>query len=139
MKRRVRAVLIDKGIIVLLKRVKKHETYYVFPGGGVEGGENLEEALRCEMKEELGVEIFIEKLLLEKQFEKDNLKQNEYFYLCKIIGGILGAGTGPEYKEGSNYEGIHEVVKIPVMEMKNLMAITANKNESRMPAAKKLI
>lgn len=120
MKKRVRAILIDKRMIVLIRRVKKHETYYVFPGGGVEDTKNLEEALRREMKEELGIDIIIERLFLEKQFEKDDLRQNEYFYLCKIAGGILGTGDGPEYQKGNQYEGNHEVVQIPITEMKNL-------------------
>ncbi len=66
MQKRGRAILIDKEMVVLIKCVKKDETYYVFPGGGVEDGESLEEALKCEMKEELGVEVLIKKLFLEK-------------------------------------------------------------------------
>jgi 8-oxo-dGTP diphosphatase len=45
MHQRVRAVIEKDGKILLIKRVKPDETYWVFPGGGVEAGENLENAL----------------------------------------------------------------------------------------------
>ncbi len=49
----VRCVIIDKGkILVVYNKAKK---YYFFPGGHVEFGEKLREALSRELKEELGI------------------------------------------------------------------------------------
>ena len=125
MQQRVRGILISDGMIVLIKRVKQDKTYYVFPGGGVEKNENLTQALKREMKEELGVDISIGKLLFEKRFDRPGLDQTEYFYLCDIIDGLLGTGNGPEYQIGNEYEGTHEVVRLPIKEIEGIDLLPA--------------
>jgi ADP-ribose pyrophosphatase YjhB (NUDIX family) len=117
---RVRGILIEAGKLILIKRVKSTETYYVFPGGGVEEGESLEQALLREMKEELGVEVKMGELLTTQSFERKDSPQTEYFYLCTMVGGVLGTGDGPEFQPGSHYEGTHEVVKISLDSIKDL-------------------
>ncbi len=106
---RVRAIIIQGKSILVIKRVKTHEIYWVFPGGQVETDESREEAMVRECKEELGVEVKVEELLFERPFELEGEeKQMEYFYRCSIIGGELGTGNGPEYEENNHYEGTHE-------------------------------
>lgn len=59
----------DKGEILLLKRSEKTKNErgkWEAPGGEVEFGETLEEAIRREMKEELGIEIDILKQWIAK-------------------------------------------------------------------------
>ncbi len=56
-KRAVGIVIKDEKII-LMRRVRADRgEYYIFPGGGVEEGENLEQALEREMMEELSITI----------------------------------------------------------------------------------
>ena len=117
---RVRGILIESNEIILIKRVKPTENYYVFPGGGVEEGESLEEALRREMKEELGVEIQVGKLLVEQTLETKKGLQTEYFYYCTMSGGVVGTGEGPEFQPGNEYEGTHEAVRIPLADLKEI-------------------
>lgn len=120
MQKRVRGILVDDGIITLLKRVKKSETYYVFPGGGVEEGESVKQALKRELKEELGIDANIRKLLTKKRFDRGKTKQIEYFYICETSSGKLGTGKGPEYQPGNSYDGTHEVVQFFINKMKDL-------------------
>jgi len=108
--KRVRAVIIKDNKVLTIKRTKPNETYWVIPGGGVEDKETNEEALVREIKEELGIDIKIDKLILELSSKKpETLNQKEHFYLCHIIGGEIGTGKGPEYKEDSKYIGTHDI------------------------------
>jgi len=110
MKKRVRAIIIEDGNLLTIKRVKTNETYWVFPGGGVESGENDFEALKRECQEELGVDVVVGKKLGEYIFDSQDFgKQLEIFYFCKIVGGQLGTGDGPEYQENNEYIGTHEL------------------------------
>jgi 8-oxo-dGTP diphosphatase len=74
MRHRVVGIIIKDEKILLMRRVKNDREYYVFPGGGVEEGESLEEALRREMHEELGIRIRNPRLL----FELDNQLSDQY-------------------------------------------------------------
>lgn len=40
------AIIVQEGKIALIKRIREEETYYVFPGGGIEEGETPEEATK---------------------------------------------------------------------------------------------
>ena len=42
------AIIVQEGKIALIKRIREEETYYVFPGGGIEEGETPEEATKRE-------------------------------------------------------------------------------------------
>ena len=109
MKNRVRAIIIRNGKILTIKRVKKDLIYFVFPGGGVDKGENFKDAIKRECKEELGVEVEIKEKFDSERFDKGKIKQMEHFYMCDIISGELGTGDGPEYDINSGYEGTHEI------------------------------
>jgi 8-oxo-dGTP diphosphatase len=65
--------------------------YWIFPGGGVKFGETLEEAIKREIKEELGIEIEVKKLLAFKEaiFPKYNYHTVIFFFLAKPLGGFL--------------------------------------------------
>lgn len=51
------AIIIKDNKILLIKRVKPDRTYWVFPGGGIEQGETVEEGLEREVYEETGLVI----------------------------------------------------------------------------------
>ena len=52
---RVSAILMWQGRILLCRQEKPGKEYWLLPGGGVDAGETLVEALRRELREELGV------------------------------------------------------------------------------------
>jgi 8-oxo-dGTP pyrophosphatase MutT (NUDIX family) len=65
----VRAVVVDPDDRVLLLRYgSDHDAWWITPGGGIDAGESDEEALRRELREELGLDAFeIGPLLFERE------------------------------------------------------------------------
>lgn len=123
MRRTVRAIIIEKELVLAVKRVKNNETYWVFPGGGVEENENDKYALDRECKEELGVNVEVGDLFFQCEYDNPQFgKQDEYFYISKIIDGELGTGDGPEFQENAKYEGTREIewLKIKNIERYNI-------------------
>jgi len=53
---RVSAILRWQGRVLLCRQEKPGKQYWLLPGGGVDAGETLAEALRRELREELGIE-----------------------------------------------------------------------------------
>lgn len=92
MKVTARAIIInEQGLMVFYRerlRDGKKIKYYAIPGGHVEEGETLEETVRRELNEELGIEIVIERKLGEIVI--DNKK--EVYFLCQHVKGepVLG-------------------------------------------------
>lgn len=56
-RKRATVIIVRDGKILLIRRVKPTITYFVFPGGGVDDGETIEEALIRESAEELSVVV----------------------------------------------------------------------------------
>lgn len=106
MKHRVRAIIVKENKILLINRVKKDDNYWVFPGGGIEPGEDKKDAVVRECKEELGLDVEIKDLVLERMSDKPGMEDNmEYFFTADVVGGKLGLGSGPEFEKDTNYEG----------------------------------
>jgi ADP-ribose pyrophosphatase YjhB (NUDIX family) len=61
---RVAALLIEEGKILLIAHKKENAVYWLLPGGGVNYGESLEEALIRELKEELDIYIKVNDVAL---------------------------------------------------------------------------
>ncbi len=94
----VGALIIDNGRILLIER--GHEPlkgYWSLPGGAIETGEHLEDALRREVREETGLEVDI--LHMVEVFERimpcESGKTEYHYilldYICRPTGGTLQA------------------------------------------------
>lgn len=120
--KRVRAIIIEEEKVLLMHRIKHDHEYWVFPGGGVDDTDkSLEDGLKRECMEELGVEVEVGDLFMEKFYVLDDFQgQIQYFYNCNIINGKVGTGTGPEWN-GRDVEkyGTYEVVWIPISLLKD--------------------
>ena len=83
-------VLVEGTRLALIKRLAPwHDgPYYLFPGGSVEAGETPAEAAIREAEEELGLVVWVERLLA--------TGHNQSYYLAKSIGGTFGSGTAAE-------------------------------------------
>ena len=61
---RVGGIIISNGEVLLIAHKKENDIYWLLPGGGVDYGESLSEALMREFAEELNIEITVNDLAL---------------------------------------------------------------------------
>ncbi|PIB35554.1 hypothetical protein BFP72_09200 [Reichenbachiella sp. 5M10] len=66
------------------------------PGGGVEFGEGLSEALSREFREELRVEVTVGDFLFLHEFRSEALHAIELFFEIKAVSGEFVLGIDPE-------------------------------------------
>jgi ADP-ribose pyrophosphatase YjhB (NUDIX family) len=62
---RAGAVITKDNTVALIKRTRENKVYYMFPGGQKENNETFEETCIREIKEELGVDIVIDRQIAE--------------------------------------------------------------------------
>ena len=88
-RRAARAVIFDANRNVVLLHVSK-KNFHKLPGGGMEEGEGIVEALRREIREEVGCEItHIKELGIVEEFRnKFNVHQLSYCFYADVIGDI---------------------------------------------------
>ena len=92
----VDTVLIDHDSIILVRRKNPpFQGMWALPGGFVEYGETIEEALKRETKEETGLLVEITCLLGVYSDPKRDPRGHtvSIVYLCKEVGGLLAADT----------------------------------------------
>ena len=95
-----RAVIINDSKILLIHRYKNGEEYWVFPGGHIEVGEAVDQALRREIQEELSMEA----IEIGEQFPYNHPDgSSEIFAYCRVTDGTPQLG-GPEQKIASQQD-----------------------------------
>ena len=65
------------------------EGIWEFPGGKIEPGEGREDALKREIQEELGVDIYIKELLCTTEYDYPTFHLTMHCYLCSIASGEI--------------------------------------------------
>jgi len=97
------AIVVNKGNVLLLWRKIKGKEYFVFPGGGKEINETLDEAVAREVFEETSIVVKVEKPLY-KLIDENN---EHNFYLCLYLSGEPKLGLYNEFldlSEENKYE-----------------------------------
>ena len=85
------AVIIRKGRMLIAKRKTgdPFEGRWEFPGGKIEPGESPEEALRRELREELGIETEIGEFLCAVPMRTPNLRIDLFAFRARILSGDI--------------------------------------------------
>ena len=84
MNKRVVGIIIRGRKILLMRRIRNGREYFVFPGGGIEGNESLENGVIREIKEEFYLDVKINKFL----FQIENRGRQEFYFLIKEFSGV---------------------------------------------------
>lgn len=89
-----RAIVISDGCLLATKMRDKQGSYYILPGGGQLPGETLEETVRRECLEEVGIEVQVRRLLYVREYIGKNhtfskrhvgFHQLEHVFLCETL------------------------------------------------------
>jgi 8-oxo-dGTP diphosphatase len=83
----VYALIFDDERVLLAHR--RDIDWWNLPGGGMEIGETVEEAMRREVKEETGLEVQVERLV--GVYSKPQKQEVVLTFRCQVIGGELQA------------------------------------------------
>jgi mutator protein MutT len=113
---RAAIILLQDNRIALIERHRDGQHYFTFPGGHVEPGETPEQAAVRETKEELGINVTIQRLLAEIWWHD----RPQYYYLVEAAGGDFGTGTGEEMHKPLPGRGSYHPTWIPVLDLLNL-------------------
>lgn len=84
------AIIVRDGRIFATQRgYGEWKDWWEFPGGKIEPGESTEDALKREIREELGTEIEVDELLTTVEYGYPKFHLTMHCYLCTIISGDL--------------------------------------------------
>jgi len=75
----------DDGKILMIERHKGGEHYFVLPGGHVEEGESLQQAVAREIFEETSLAVTVAKELYTSS--DDAYDNDQHMFLCNYLGG----------------------------------------------------
>ena len=65
------------------------EGMWEFPGGKIEPGESREDALKREIQEELGVDIYVKELLCTTEYDYPTFYLTMHCYLCSVASSEI--------------------------------------------------
>jgi 8-oxo-dGTP diphosphatase len=113
---RVAAILRKGDSVLLVQHVKEGHAYWLLPGGGVDFGETLAEALKREVQEETGLEIDVGDIAL----VNDSLAPDKHCHVVNIC--FWGEVRGGSLKKGDDPR-LNEVRFVPIADLSSLEMI----------------
>lgn len=82
--------------MLLMHRTRNEKEFWVFPGGGKEDNETVEEAVVREIKEEASIVCNVLQLLYTHIYP--DLGHKQFYYLCKHVSGNPKLGNYNEFQ-----------------------------------------
>lgn len=111
---RVAAIIIEDDKILTTQMERDGDRYYVLPGGKVESGENIEEALKRELMEETSIQLENFSLAYLRELRLDDGERGiEFYYYVDEYSGEPETGYDPEDKQA-------ELKKVEKLEVSKL-------------------
>lgn len=98
---RVAAIVMRGDELLLVRHIKNGKSYWLLPGGGIEYGEPLAEALKRELREEAGIEIEVGDLaIVNDTIPPDHTRHTiNLCFTAHIVKGTIACGTDPRVVE----------------------------------------
>ncbi len=93
---RVAGLVLIEGRVLLLRQERGGEDYWMLPGGGVRLGETLADALRREVREEIGLEIGVGQPLAMLESISPDLQAYSKHVVHVVLAGELSAAEVAE-------------------------------------------
>lgn len=119
MKSAVRAIIVHKGSLLVIRRDKFGTRYYTLPGGHVKYGESNDKALLREIHEE--TQLHISKPRLTYIDRAPEPYGDQYIYLCEYVEGVpMLHKDSEEYKIGQGGQNMYTPMWLPIHELKTV-------------------
>ena len=83
-----------EGRLLLVRHRREGKCdFWVAPGGGVQGTEDLREAAVREVKEETGPHIMAKKLVYVEEFHSPETRHCKFWFTASLLGGTLSSAA----------------------------------------------
>lgn len=113
------AILIKDNQVLLMHRTRDGKEFWVFPGGGKEEDESVEEAVVREVYEEATIKCTIVKLLYIHIYS--DLGHKKYYYLCKYESGTPKLGGFNEKETMEKGEQTYKPMWISLVDLPKML------------------
>ena len=123
----------QEDALLMVKHKMGNQDFWAPPGGGVEFGEPLEDALKREIVEETGLQVLPGKFRFGCEFIRNPLHAVELFFEVQKIAGVLKNGYDPEIQliETVQFLSLPEIQQIPVDSRHGIFKIAGDPNNLR--------
>lgn len=129
---RVAGLVVEEHKILMIAHKKGDEIYWLLPGGGVEYQEPLDEALKREFLEELGLSVAVGDIALIADSIEPNGKRHivNIVFWCNLINQSIRLGNEKILYDFS-YKHVNELADIIIYPPLNeyIVQLLQNKNE----------
>lgn len=97
---RVNGLLVQDNALLMVQLFSPVSRQLVWtpPGGGVQFGESLSQALQREMFEETGLHVQAGALWYMHELLRNGFHAVEFYFRCELTGGSLRLGSDPEHE-----------------------------------------